>query len=45
MKVVNEKAFGQPAEAEIVGRLLQRCPGLLSPIAFGKWRCDASGCR
>lgn len=32
--VVSFKAFGQPAEAEIVERLRDCCPGLLSLVAL-----------
>jgi hypothetical protein len=32
--VVRFKAFGQPAESEIVDRLRDCCQGLLSPLAL-----------
>ena len=34
VRVVNEQAFGQPAEADIVDRLRKSCPGLLSLVAL-----------
>jgi putative acetyltransferase len=30
IRVVNESAFGQPAEANLVNRLRERCPDSLS---------------
>jgi len=34
IRAVNEKAFGQPAEASIVDQLRQSCPRLLSLVAL-----------
>ena len=34
IRAVNEKAFGQPDEADIVDRLRKSCPGLLSLVAL-----------
>ena len=34
VRAVNENAFGQPAEADIVDRLRENCPGLLSLVAL-----------
>ena len=34
VRAVNEKAFGQPAEAIIVDKLRKNCPGLLSLVAL-----------
>ena len=33
IRMVNEKAFGQPAEANIVDKLRENCPDLLSLVA------------
>ena len=33
IRVVNEKAFGQPAEADIIDALRERCPDRLSLVA------------
>jgi len=34
IQALNEKAFGQPAEANIVDKLRKGCPGLLSLVAL-----------
>ena len=34
IRIVNEQAFGQPAEAGIVDKLRKSCPGLLSLVAL-----------
>jgi putative acetyltransferase len=34
IRIINEQAFGQPAEASIVDRLRQNCPDLLSLVAL-----------
>ena len=34
VRAVNERAFGQPAEANIVDRLRQSCPGRLPLVAL-----------
>jgi predicted N-acetyltransferase YhbS len=33
VRIINEQAFGQPAEANIVDRLRQTCPECLSLVA------------
>jgi putative acetyltransferase len=33
VRIINERAFGQPAEADIVDRLRQNCPEALSLVA------------
>ncbi len=34
VRAVNERAFGQPAEANVVDKLRQTCDGLLSLVAI-----------
>lgn len=33
IRVINERAFEQPAEANVVDKLRESCPGLLSLVA------------
>jgi putative acetyltransferase len=37
IRIVNEQAFGQPAESGIVDRLRKSCPGLLSLVALADY--------
>lgn len=34
LRNINEQAFGQPAEANVVDKLRETCPGLLSLVAI-----------
>ncbi len=36
VRIINERAFGQPAEADIVDKLRQNCPEALSLVAEGE---------